>query len=261
MPISKNGIALTSLSAWETYAGPKSSNQWVDGRSAKEVARAWIEGGGTNFPEEVSSALTSHKAFGLVQAWQAEPEAKLPFDNFAGEPRNSDLVIYAQDLHGPFLIAVEAKADEPFGETVAETLAAAVDRYLENNRSNGVARIEQLATALLGPRQTDDPPLKDVRYQLLTACAGTLCEAERCGYSRALMLIHEFVTNKTSDDKHIRNAADLGTFVRRLSHGSVTTVRSGGIYGPFAVPGAPLLSDRVALFVGKVSRSLRTNSA
>lgn len=260
LPISKGGIALTSLSAWEEYAGPKSSTQWIDGRSAKEAARAWLEGEGTIVPAEVSSALAGHEAFGPIQAWRAEPEAKLPFDNFAGEPRNSDLVVYAQDSHGPFLIAVEAKADEPFGETVAEVLAVAVDRYLENNRSNGVARVEQLAAALLGPRQTGDPPLKDVRYQLLTACAGALCEAERRGYSRALMLIHEFVTDKTTDEKHVRNAMDLNRFVKRLSHGSVTAVQRGGIYGPFVVPGAPLLSAKVALFIGKAFRNLKTTA-
>jgi hypothetical protein len=73
------------------------------------------------------------------------------------------------------------------------------------------------------------------------------------------MLIHEFVTDKTSDHKHARNAADLNTFVKRLSHGSVTAVHRGGIEGPFAVPGAPLFSSKVDLFLGKVYRSLRTS--
>jgi hypothetical protein len=261
MSILKSGIPITTLEAWETHAGPKNPNHWVDGKSAKEAARAWLEYGGTKPPEEVLSALINHEAFGPVQSWQGEPEAKLLFDSFAGEPRNSDLVVYAQDSHGPFLIAVEAKADEPFSETVAEALAAAVDRNLKNNRSNGVARIEQLAAALFGPRQSGDPPLKAIRYQLLTACAGALCEAQRRGYSRALMLVQEFVTVKTSDDKHFRNRADLDTFVKRLSHGSVSTVHPGGIYGPFAVPRAPFLWPGVALFVGKVSRNLRTGGA
>ena len=34
--------------------------------------------------------------------------------------------------------------------------------------------------------------------------------------------------------------------------------KRGGIYGPFAVPGAPLLSARVALFIGKAFRNLKT---
>jgi hypothetical protein len=260
MPISKDRIELKSLQDWERLAGPKSQDQWVDGRSAKEAARAWLQGNGVHLPPEVATALADHPAFGPVRNWDAEPEAKLRFDKFAGETRNSDLAVYAQDAHGPFLIAVEAKADEPFGETVAETLSAALERYLDNNRSNAIARVQQLAQALLGPRKQGDPTINEVRYQLLTACAGAVCEAERCGYSRALMLVHEFVTDKTKDANHCRNAADLDLFLRRLSHGAVVNLSVGEILGPFTVPGGPLLQGSVALFIGKVSRNLRTNS-
>jgi hypothetical protein len=261
MAISKNGIRLTSLTEWETQAKPKSSNHWSNGRSAKEVARAWLGDGGEVLPVEVAAVLVGHDAFGPVQTWDAEPEAKLRFDDFAGETRNSDLAVRAHDAHGDFLIAVEAKADEPFGETVADALASAVDRYLANNRSNGVARIEQLAMAILGPRQTSDPALKKIRYQLLTASAGALCESERRGHSRALLLIHEFITTKTSDKNHLRNTSDLRAFVTRLSHGAVTAVPTGSIQGPFTVPGGPLISTAVALYVGKVTRCIRSSAA
>jgi hypothetical protein len=168
--------------AWEKTTAP--TTPWVDGRSAKEAARVWLERDGTKPPAEVSAALAGHKDFGPVQAWRAEAGTWLPFDDFAEVTRASDVVVHARDAHGPFLIAVEAKADEPGGETVDEALAVAVDRLLENNRSHGLARIEQLAAALVGPRQTGDPSLRDVRYQLLTACAGALCEAGRRGYRR-----------------------------------------------------------------------------
>jgi len=75
----------------------------------------------------------------------------------------ADLAVYARDEHGDFLIAVEAKADESFGETVADALAAAVDRKLENPRSNGVTRVEQLAAALFGPRANKAPALGKLR--------------------------------------------------------------------------------------------------
>jgi hypothetical protein len=58
----------------------------------------------------------------------------------------------------PYAVAVEAKADEPFSETVSDTLAAALERYLENDRSNGVA-VQGLAQALLGPRKPGEPPI------------------------------------------------------------------------------------------------------
>jgi hypothetical protein len=183
----------------------------------------------------------------------------LSFDVFAGEPRNSDLAVHAVDLYGPYLIAVEAKADEAFGETVAEALASSLDRLLANAQSKGLIRIQQLAHALFGARLQGDPAIKNVRYQLLTACAGAICEAERHSYSRALILIHEFITGKTNDARHSANAAALDTFVKRLSHGAVSELRSGGIHGPFSVPGTPLFAGTAKLFLGKVIRNLRSD--
>jgi hypothetical protein len=56
--------------------------------------------------------------------------------------------------------------------------------------------------------------------------------AHRLGYSRAIMLVHEFITDQTNDEYHRRNAADLEAFVRRLSHGAVANVEAAQIYGP-----------------------------
>ena len=257
MTIYKNGIKLDSLEAWQAHAGPKSPDQWVDGRSAKEAARAWIEAGSGELPIEVKMLLEGHPAFGPLLSWEAEPEAKLRFDEFAGETRNSDLVVYGEDRLGSVLIAVEAKADEPFAETIGDTLAAALERKLQSGNSKGILRIEQLAAAILGPRVKGDTGLKNIRYQLLTACAGALCEGQRRGCSRVLVLIQEFVTPKTEDKKHYRNASDLNLFIRRLSHGTVDSLSTGDIVGPFYVPGSTLAVGNTPLFIGKVSRNLR----
>ncbi|MEF8724306.1 MULTISPECIES: hypothetical protein [Candidatus Accumulibacter] len=255
MPIAKRGHVIASLTDWETYGNPKASYHWIDGRSAKEVARAWLVGGGTALPPEVASCLAAHSRFGAVLSWEAEPEAKLRFDNFPGEPRNSDLAVYVTDAIGPYLLAVEAKADEPYGDTVSKTLADALERRLENPRSNGVARVEQLARSLFSPRVKGEPRLGDLRYQLLTACAGAVSEARRKGYSRAVMLVHEFVTSETQPGNHKRNSSDLSAFVYRLSGGGTTEVADDRLVGPFIVPGAA----EVELFIGKVVRRLGTS--
>src|SRR5262249_54510127 len=154
----------SSLEDWERFAGPKSAHQWVDGRSAKEAARAWLAGGEDGLPDEVSSLLRTHPRFGRVRSWSAEPEAKLRFDSFSGEPRNSDLVVYAEDEFGPYLLAIEAKADEPYGDTVAKTLTAAQRRLTENPRSNGVARVEQLMQRFFQTTGAASPALLNLRY-------------------------------------------------------------------------------------------------
>lgn len=255
MSIIKNGFEIKTLEEWEQKAGPKSKDHWADGRSAKEVARTWLES--SQIPVEVLTMIASHSSFGKIEKWTAEPEAKIPFDSFAGEPRNSDLVVHAEDEFGPFVIAVEAKADEPFGELIPDALTAAVERYLVNNKSNGITRIKQLLAALFGAKRPGEPSLKQIRYQLLTACAGALAIAESRGCDRAVTLIHEFTTNRTLTEKHQANAVDLDNFVKRLSHGAATFIATGKLHGPFTVPGAPLFSNPVKLFLGKAVRDLR----
>lgn len=253
MSIAKSSQILSTLEEWEKYAPPKSPGHWVDGRSAKELARAWLVGNGTSMPPEILDSLLAHPRFGAVQSWQAEPEAKLRFDAFPGEPRNSDLAVYARDRFGEYLLAVEGKADEPYGETVTQAFAAALERRIENSRSNGVARIEQLAASLLPPRTRAMPSAVVLRYQLLTACAGAAAEAHRRNAGRAVMLIHEFITPQTKDANHTRNAADLAAFLSRRSGRKIAAAENGRLYGPFASASAP----RVDLFIGKASRNIR----
>ena len=105
---------LSTLEDYQRLGGPKKPEHWVDGRSAKEAARAWIGADPGRMPPEVSAAIEQHRAFGPVIEWTGEPEVRLPFDTFGGETRNTDLLVAARDQHGPYLIAVEAKADESF---------------------------------------------------------------------------------------------------------------------------------------------------
>jgi hypothetical protein len=260
MPISKNDRVIASLLDWETHAGPKSKGHWVDDRSAKEVARAWLASG-ERLPAEVSAALLCHPRFGEVLEWQAHPEAKLRFDDFPGEPRNSDLAVHARDAAGSYLIAIEAKADETYGETVAQTIEAAELRLRANPRSNGVNRVRQLQEGLLGVSGASAPNSLVLRYQLLTASAGALCEAERKGYSRVVLLIQEFVTKKTDDKNHLRNSQDLLDFMNALKPGVSSEVKSGELYGPFVVPGGKLLKRSPEFYVGKVTCNLRAAGA
>ena len=108
-----------------------------------------------------------------------------------------------------------------------------------------------------GKRDDRDPPIKRIRYQLLTACAGAIVEAEQKRCSRALVLVHEFVTDKTKDSNHRRNAADLNLFLWRISHGIVREIADREIVGPFRIPGFPGRENCTDLYFGKVSRNIR----
>ena len=188
-------------------------------------------------PAEVLAVLEEHPAFGPVFSWSAEPEAKLPFDIFAGETRNSDLAVQVTDKHGGYLLAVEAKADEPFGDTLEKTLANAERRLQDNPKSNGVRRLDQLLRALLGVAGDEARQLDGLRYQLLTACAGALCEAERQGYSRTVLLIHEFAHGQDrrnkAPGKYRRPEPLRGNTLRRHCHHD----QRGATLWPILCPG------------------------
>jgi len=57
------------------------------------------------------------------------------------------------------------------------------------------------------------------------------------------MLVHEFITPKTSDVRHAANARDLERFVSRLSRGADDSIPVGQLQGPYVVPGMPLFEN------------------
>lgn len=257
MPLSKNGIILTNLDEWQEQTGPKKSTHWTENRGSVELAKAWLNTEQGKVPAGVSWLLEKHDAFGPVISWKGEPEVKLNFDKFGSQPKTTDLVIETVDSHGSFLIGVEATTDEAFSDSVSKTLCNALERKIKSPNSNGIERIEQLVAALFGSRLKGESSVGAIRYQLMTTCAGILCEGERRGHDRVLMLIHEFVGKNTNADKVARNAVDVGKFLSRLSHGKVNGMKSGDIVGPFKIPGAPLISSPIELYIGKLTTDLR----
>lgn len=244
---------ITDVDSWFRCAPPKGKeDQWVDGRSAKELANAWCGSGKVVVPSDVRNILESHPDFGALVFEEAEPEGRVRFDSAGGEPRNADLSIRARDTNGPVGISIEAKADEPFDRYVGDVLADAYDRRLANPRSGGAQRVEQLVNALFGPPAARMTPLRAIRYQLLTATAGTLAWARACSANRAVLLVHEFRSTETDPRLRDRNAVDLLRFVRRIARQPDLTHATGSLIGPILVPGAPLFDSPPALYIGKI---------
>jgi hypothetical protein len=44
LPHSRHGQLIASLTDWHAFAPPASAAHWQDGRSARELARAWTAG-------------------------------------------------------------------------------------------------------------------------------------------------------------------------------------------------------------------------
>ena len=254
--VEKNGQRLSTLEAWHCHAPPKrKKKQWQDERSAKESAKSWLRAVPA-LPAEIAATLSSHPDIGtLCDDWRAEPEARVPIDCFGGESPNVDVLLVGSDRNGPVVVAVEAKADETFGRTVRKTLRLARSRLDCNPLSKGVERIERLLAALFDTT-TDDRDVLELRYQLLTVTAAAMVEAEQRSGRRAIVLVHEFATPRTTDGKRASNARDLDRFVARIA-GRRGPLEPGTLAGPFRVRGKPVVDAGISLYFGKAVADLR----
>ena len=262
----KGTEVIRNIDDWSAIAPPKSPEQWKPGRSAMESARAWCGADGTGVPTCVRDLLESNPKTRGVKLSRGEPEKGIVFDTAGGEPRNADVALLGTDARGDTIaITIEAKADESFGSTFQQTVAASVERMVSGKTTNGVSRAKALACALLPPRRVGKtvpraertPSLGPLRYQLFTAVAGTLAFAHQSNAKTALFIVHEFVTDGTRDEDHKANAADLDAFVCRLSDGVVRALRSGEIVGPFPVAENSNWPSTPALYIGKVTKNIR----
>jgi hypothetical protein len=257
MRLEKNGALINSLTDWERLAPPKHKSQWVEGRSAYELARAWCGTRGPAVPDGIRKILDSLELTRGLIIEQAYPEHRITFDSHGGEPRNADLAFVGHVGDSTIAVTIEAKADEAFGKTVAETVATALERAIQNPLSQGVRRVEHLVRALFTSRGDGRPKVSDLRYQMLTATAGTIAFALAEEAATAVLLVHEFVTNKTDDHLHARNLEDFRAFLCRLGTLGPVPSDAATLAGPFVVPGEPLFHHVPPLYVGKVVTNTR----
>lgn len=248
--IAKDGHAITSVDTWFAYAPPKDGEvQWVDGRSAKELAKAWFPiSGQAQIPTELALLLSIHADFVTAEIKNGIPEVRIKLDDYPGETRNADLVLLAKRHDETILLTIEAKADEQFDMTIGEKLRSAA------KGSNIPNRVEHLCKAMFGSTPTEKPALKELRYQLLHAMAATLIAARSHDAAKALFIVYEFATDKTLAEKRRANHNDLVAFLDILSNGTIRSLDNGSIVGPIVVPGGKHVPSSIPLFVAKIKR-------
>lgn len=256
MRLHKNGVPIVCVEDWKRIAPPKAEYQWVEGRSAYELAHAWCGRGAPEVPPELTALFESRAETRGLLIDEVLPEHRVSFDAHGGEPRNADLALVGHTLESKVVVTIEAKADEPFGATVGQTVADALERAIENPRSRGVRRVEDLVRALLPPRSKGLTHVCDLRYQLLTAVAGTLAYAAIQDAPLAVLIVHEFITGKTSDKRHAENAADYERFLHRFAGNPLSGDAPHSSVGPFAVPGASPFRG-TPLLIGKIVSNSR----
>jgi len=254
----KDDITISSIEDWRRLAPPKHEYQWAEGHSAFELARAWCGSGTAGMPEGLVALLDSMDETRGLSVDLVTPEHRIAFDTHGGEPRNADLAFVGRTAVATVAVTIEAKADEPFGATVALTTTDALERLITNPGSHGVKRVADLVQAILPVRGQGQPKVGALRYQLLTAVAGSLAYARETGASIAVLVIHEFVTDKTRDTRHAKNGHDYRAFLHRLTGVLPGEHEPTPQFGLFTVPGVPLFDSGSRLLIGKVVTNCRT---
>ena len=202
MKLRDNGI--TNVETWEIKAPPMGkSRQWVDGRSAKELAR-YMTKNYPQLPTEIENILKEFVRDDSEFDWAAEYVTRFePFGLGRGEGRNHDAFLYNDEL----VIGIEGKADEPLGSQL-------IGDALKDATPNKVQRINGMIQMLFGGTPEAH---KDIRYQLVTAATATLLEATKNNVKKALLLVIVFNSSKCSEEKLERNNKDIDNFLRDIS--------------------------------------------
>lgn len=243
-----DGKNIASVNDWFSFSPPaKGEIQWKDGRSAKELAKAWFRTGKAQIPVELSSLLQSHPITRDFNMKIGIPEKETILDDFKGSGRHHDMVLIGETLDNHVLIAVEAKTDEPFGDIIGDYIRSSVKA---NPRSRVPDRIHQLALGLFGHTE-----VTKLRYQLLHAAAGTLIEATNQNASHAVLVIHEFIPSTGKSVQAKQNEQDLAAFIELLSDGR-QTLTIGELIGPFHVPGGGRIPSNIPLYIGKIESEM-----
>ena len=236
------------ITDWRAWTRPKRDYHWRAGRSAMELARAWFVSPVPVCPTEIASLLDSHPGTAGVTLTKGIPEHVTSLPE-RGEGRNHDLLLLGHVGPGSIVISIEAKVDEPFGETIG----AYWRRTTRTARSTRAPqRIEALLTMVFGTAaRPDTAPWDGLRYQLLTAVAGTAIEASSRQAAVAAVLIHEFHTEKLNREKADVNARDFQGFVSALVGMPAGKVATGQLYGPATLQKTEHLERPVRVLIGK----------
>lgn len=223
-------VEIDSVDSWFLHAPPeKGRDQWKDGYSAKEQAKAWTRAGTPAVPEEWWAAVS--ELAGSTDEIHGRPEHQTKLDDYSRKRQHDLFACLRYRGTMTAAVGVEAKACEGFDGLVG-------DRASAKAPSNKRARCNLLAQALFGRAVFDkttgevlDPTLAGHGYQLWTAAVGTIIEAQARGLDEAILVVHQFrppdlaTAARTGDTRDWEaalesNGAAFGTFARDVAGAS-----------------------------------------
>jgi hypothetical protein len=204
---------INNLDEWFNLCPPKGKEkQWKDKRSAKEMAKFWLdENNCENFKRFICEKIEDFEFDYII------PERRSKFDDFKS-PRKHDLFILSKDKKT--IITIEGKADESFGNSFDETFKKAICEKILENKSEKLDRIINLYQKFFNKNGA----VLSIMYQLTHWFAGSLSDAETKGAENIIMVLQEFRSGLTSDTKVKTNHKKFDEFIKFISEEQYTTI-------------------------------------
>ena len=193
---SKKWKNVKSVKDWiRTFNNSKKNEQ---GRSALSLAEFCNKDNIEEIFKKIIAPVIDCDDFSLDTAY---PERASRFDTFSKQ-RMHDLGIYGKTSDKKTIfVGVEAKVNETYNSTLSRIYHQACNNLSNGKSTNIPRRIEQLINNYF-PKITFE---SNVRYQLLYAIAGTLCENKDFN----ILVFLTFKTEKFIEKSAKRNKIDL----------------------------------------------------
>jgi hypothetical protein len=161
---------------------------------------------------DLLAALSSVDSLGDFEINAVHAEERTHFDDFDG-PRNHDLVVVGTAAGETALVCIEAKAGEAFGATVEQERRKALRKRESGESTHKPERLVGLLEVYAPDLDPMSEDIGSLRYQLLTALAGTVAAASEFDAQHAVLMIHEF---NTDDRESADNSGDLARFAKTI---------------------------------------------
>ena len=215
-------IKIISIDEWFKHCPPKKKEKhWVDGRSAKEMAKFWTNDKSINdFKTFIQQKIIDFN-YGY-----AFPEYESVFDNYSS-PRCHDLFICSTD--SKTIITIEGKVDEPFGKKkFGEKYKETLNTKKDNDSSKAFDRVVNLRDNYFNGNEK----INDIMYQLTYWFAGSLSDAIRFNADNFVMVLQEFTTDLINLGQMLINHNAFIKFIELISEEKCNTFQSGKFLGP-----------------------------
>lgn len=191
----------------------KQELHWKKGRSAYELATAWMTAG--TVPPAVRAVLDQSPAWHNAELLEAIFERETDLGS-RGRPSQTDLLCIVRLPSGNAILGIEGKVDEPFGSKVEDWLK---DDIAGTRR----VRLQGLCTTLA----VDPAAMGPLYYQLFHRTCAAIYEAKRFGYTRAAMVVHSFSAEKAWFAEFVAFTHAIGMPISKPGHFSPDHICDG----------------------------------